>query len=299
MDLGAPLRPAPGPDRRDVLERRRARVPQDLEQPVQDTHRGPRVRQRAVVRLHVRPEVGGKGGELVVAHLRARQRLPRERDGVEHLRSGPRVVEASAGRAQEPHVEGRVVRDEDRTAHELEERGQNRFDPGCVRDHAVRDPRQLRDEGGDDGTHRAHERLELAQRLTAAHPHRPDLRDRVLRRVRSRRLQVHHDEVDGVERGPQIRQGQLPAAGAGVRAIEGRHGDHRRTRPGHGRGASDLAAVGERVASRGQVGEEDRRRGHGHRDGDEHRPARYGPEEHGHAKDGEEAAQCPDETQDE
>ncbi len=99
-----------------VLQVRDAERAQPAEQSVQHVDRGARVGQRAVVRLDRGVEVGGQGGQLVVADLVPRDGAAGEGHGVQHGEARPRVAEVARRGLEEADVEPRVVRDEHRAA---------------------------------------------------------------------------------------------------------------------------------------------------------------------------------------
>lgn len=58
-------------------------------------------------------EIGGDRAQLVVAHERAGQSEPRKRQRVDDANARPRARARAGSSAQEAHVEGCVMRDED------------------------------------------------------------------------------------------------------------------------------------------------------------------------------------------
>ena len=95
---------------------------------------------------------------------------------------------------EKTHVEGRVVRDENRLVREVEPVVGHVREDRRGPDHLVRDARQLDDEGRDFRL-RVDQRLELGDDTAAADAVGPDLRHAARRRLRPGRLHVHDDEV--------------------------------------------------------------------------------------------------------
>lgn len=76
---------------------------------MQDVHRGPRVRQRPVVRRRQGAEVGGEGAATVVRHLVAGHQRPGQLDRVDDVRPRPRRIEPPTSGLEEAHIERGVV----------------------------------------------------------------------------------------------------------------------------------------------------------------------------------------------
>ncbi|GAB3169265.1 hypothetical protein GCM10027059_33790 [Myceligenerans halotolerans] len=181
-----------------------------VEERVQDVDRGARVRQRAVVRRHLRAEEARERGQLVVGRLVPRDHLPGQRHRVDHREARPGIVQPLARGLEEADVERRIVCHQHRVVRELQEARQHLFEVRRRGDHGVRDPGQPRDEGRDrlPGIDQG---LELAQLLPAAHLHGPDLRDPALARTGPGGLEVDHDERDVPQGRPQLlERGLIP-----------------------------------------------------------------------------------------
>ena len=181
---------------------------ESAEQRVQHVDGGARVGQCAVVGRDRRPEEGRERAELVVRGLVAGHDAARQAHRVEHLVAGPRVARLGGGRLEEPDVEGRVVRDEDRPARELQEAGQDLRDAGCADHHRGRDAGQHRDERRH-RTARVDERLELPEDLASSHLDGADLGDRARARGAARRLEVDDHERDVRQRCTELVEREL------------------------------------------------------------------------------------------
>ena len=97
------------------------RLPSRLDQPVQHVDGGPRVGQRAVVRLGRGAEERGQRGELAVGHLVARQHPAGEDRGVDDREAGPRRPRAWQASRRNPTSNGALCATSTLPRGELEE----------------------------------------------------------------------------------------------------------------------------------------------------------------------------------
>ena len=231
MPLAQPLGIDPPGERGELFEGGDAERPESLEEPVQDVDGRARVVEGAVRGRRGRGEVGRQRGQLAVGHLVAGEQATGQDGGVDrgHGRPGDAVV--GAGGLQEPEVERRVVRDEDRAAGELEEARQHRTDAGGCRHHHRGDPGEHADVGRD-LVPGVHERLELAEHLPAADPDGADLGDRAVLRGAAGGLQVDDDERDVGQGSAQRLDRHLLVPGGGRAGAEPARRGGRRARAG-------------------------------------------------------------------
>ena len=129
-----------------------------LQKPVQDMGRCLGVIQRPMYRLHRAPKVVGQGSKTKVANLGSDQ-SPSERGGIHRLVLQAPVPKPDGHRIEKREIKSHVVSHDDRVSDELEKWRQHRFDPRCVEDHCVGDPREDRDRRWD-GKPGVHQSLE-------------------------------------------------------------------------------------------------------------------------------------------
>ena len=182
----------------EIAERQDPQAGAEIEELIEDLGARHGVVERPMDRLHPGAEVPGQRLQSDVGNLRPHH-PPGElrRAHGRSLKHG--VLEPTEVLVQEREIESRVVRHEDRPPGELEERGKHRFDRWLLADEEIVDARQVRDERRD-GFPWVHECLEAADPLSAEHADRADLGDPRVPRRATRRLDVHHHEVDLPER---------------------------------------------------------------------------------------------------
>jgi hypothetical protein len=123
--------------------------------------------------------------------------------------------------AQEPDVEAGVVGHQGRAVREFEERGQDRFDAGGVRDHLVGDAGQARDPRVD-GLAGVDEGAELADDLAALDLDGADLGDPARVGGQAGGLEVDDAEGHFGQRGAEAVEGRLGVSGVvGSRPVVG------------------------------------------------------------------------------
>ena len=159
----------------EVAEREDPETTAEVEEPVEDLGARHRVVQCPMDRLHAGAEVRRERVEADVGHVGPHDPSS-QLGGADRRAVEEGIVEPFQVHVQEGEVEAGVVRDEDRTSSELDERGQDRLDRRFPPHQEVVDAGQVRDERRD---RRAgiDERLERAEALSAADPNGADLGD--------------------------------------------------------------------------------------------------------------------------